>query len=70
MTSKYLALTAIATQIVLGLILVAILATLQSQHTAPTTPAFGGNQPIRVIVEPQPTYCTKPFGFGCGTTAP
>jgi hypothetical protein len=59
MSSKWLALTAIGTQLILGLVLVAILITLQ--HPASPSVQTG---PIHVVVDTTPAPCTDMFGCG------
>ena len=65
MSAKSLALTAIATQLILGLILVAILFTLQGgDQTVTANPG-----PIHVVVDTIPSCDdarnTMPTGYGC-----
>ena len=66
MSSRALALTAIGTQLILGLILVAILLSMQGQHTVQTQPAFSGDQPIHVVVDPVPTCAPTWQPGACG----
>jgi hypothetical protein len=61
MSSKALALTAIGTQLILGLILVAILFSIQNQPLPEAAPVG----PIHVVVDPAPT-CTPTWWGPCG----
>jgi hypothetical protein len=54
-----LALTAIGTQLILGLVLVAILITLQHPATPTAKPG-----PIHVVVDSTPVPCHEMFGCG------